>query len=234
MRLVAYLRVSSNGQLDGYGFDVQRRDIRAWAKANGHKVIAEYTDAVTGKADTADRPGLVEALQVIRRPPEADGIVVGRLDRLARQLTVQEAVLALVWREGGRVFAADTGEVLQDDPDDPMRTAIRQVQGVFAELDRKTVVKRLRDGRRVKAAEGKHAVGTYAYGYQGIGKGRQRDSGPREDEQVAVRRIVELRRSGASYRAIAAALDGEGLRPRKAESWSAAAVRNVALRELPA
>jgi DNA invertase Pin-like site-specific DNA recombinase len=71
----------------------------------------------------------------------------------------------------------------QDDPDDPMRTAIRQIQGVFVELDRKTVVKRLRDGRRAKAAEGKHAVGTYVYGYQGAGKGRQRDAGPPEDEQ---------------------------------------------------
>lgn len=232
MRLVAYLRVSSNGQLDGYGFDVQRRHIRAWAKTNGHKLVAEFTDAVTGKADAVDRPGLLEALQVVRRPPEADGIIVGKLDRLARQLTTQEAILSLVWREGGRVFTAECGEVLQDDPDDPMRTAIRQVQGVFAELDRKTVVKRLRDGRRAKAEQGKHAVGAYPFGYQGTGKGRERDAGPRDDEQAAVARIVELRRAGGSYRVIAAALDDEGLRPRKATKWSAAAVRNVVRREM--
>jgi DNA invertase Pin-like site-specific DNA recombinase len=231
MRLVAYLRVSSNGQLDGYGFDVQRADIRRWAKANGHQIVAECSDAVTGKADTTERPGLLEALQLVRRPPEAEGIIVGKLDRLARQLTVQEAILSLVWREGGRVFTAEDGEVLRDDPDDPMRTAIRQVQGVFAELDRKTVVKRLRDGRRAKAAEGKHAVGPYAFGYEGTGKGRERDAGPRADEQRAVARIIAMRATGAPYRTIAAALDAEGLRPRKAECWSAAAVRNVVLRE---
>jgi DNA invertase Pin-like site-specific DNA recombinase len=111
---------------------------------------------------------------------------------------------------------------------------VGQVQGVFAELDRKTVVRRLRDGRRTKAAEGKHAVGAYPFGYQGIGKGRQRDAGPREDEQAAVALIVKLRRAGETYRAIAAALDAEGLPPRKADRWSAAAVRNVVLRELPA
>jgi hypothetical protein len=33
--------------------------------------------------------------------------------------------------------------VLQDDSNDPMRTALRQVVGVFAELDRRMVVKRL-------------------------------------------------------------------------------------------
>lgn len=230
MRLVSYLRVSTTGQLDGYGFDVQREHIRQWAKTNGHKIIGEYTDAVTGKADAADRPGLLEALQMVRRPPEAEGIVVGKLDRLARQLTTQEAILSLVWREGGRVFTAEDGEVLRDDPDDPMRTAIRQVQGVFAELDRKTVVKRLRDGRKAKAEAGRHAVGQYRYGLQGAGKGRERDAAPREDEQVVVDRIVQLRGAGASYRAICEALDAEGLKPRKAAAWSAMTVRNVAVR----
>jgi len=234
MRLVSYLRVSSAGQLDGYGFDVQRADIARWAKTNGHKIVAEFTDSVTGKYDAPDRPGLSDALRTIRKPPTADGIVVGKLDRLARALTVQEAILALVWREGAAVFTAENGEVHCDDADDPMRTAMRQMAGVFAELDRKTIVKRLRDARRTKAAEGRHAVGQYRYGYTGAGKGRDRDAAPRPDEQAAVARIVELRQAGESYRAIAASLDTEGHRPRRAATWSAMAVRSVAQRELGA
>jgi DNA invertase Pin-like site-specific DNA recombinase len=230
MKLVAYLRVSTNGQIDGYGFDVQRKHIRDWCKAHGHKVVAEYSDVVTGKADVTDRPGLTEALQLIRRPPEADGIIVGKLDRLARQLTIQEAVLALVWREGGRVFSAESGEVQQSDPDDPMRDAMRQMMGVFAELDRKTVVKRLRDGRKAKAAAGRHAVGQYRYGLHGAGKGRERDAAPLEQEQVVVERVVELRRAGASYRAICQALTADGHKPRRAETWSPMTVRNIAVR----
>jgi DNA invertase Pin-like site-specific DNA recombinase len=168
---------------------------------------------------------------MVRRPPEADGIIVGKLDRLARALTVQEAILALVWREGGKVFTAEDGEVRRDDPDDPMRTAIRQVQGVFAELDRKTVVKRLRDGRKAKAAAGRKSVGAYAYGYHGNGTGRDRDAAPESTEQAAVRRIAEMCTAGKSYREIAAALDAEGRRPRRAANWSAMSVRNVAVRE---
>jgi DNA invertase Pin-like site-specific DNA recombinase len=231
MRLVAYLRVSSTGQIDGYGYDVQLTDIKRWAKVNGHKIIATFRDAVTGKYDAPDRPGLTEAIQMVRRPPEADGIIVGKLDRLARALTVQEAILALVWREGGKVFTAEDGEVRRDDPDDPMRIAIRQVQGVFAELDRKTVVKRLRDGRKAKAAAGRKSVGAYAYGYKGEGQGRDRDSAPEPTEQAAVRRIAELRAANQSYRQVAAALDAEGLPPRRAVNWSAMAVRNIAIRE---
>jgi DNA invertase Pin-like site-specific DNA recombinase len=113
-----------------------------------------------------------------------------------------------------------------------MRTAIRQVMGVFSELDHSMVAKRLRDGRLAKAAAGRKAVGDYPFGYSGTGKGRERDVGPSAAEQKAGARIVELRRAGRSYREIATALDAEGHKPRRAVSWSAAAVRNITLREI--
>src|SRR4051794_27540901 len=217
MRLVEYLRVSSETQLEGFGLDVQRSANRRWARATGHKIVATFTDAgVSGATQAGDRPGLSAALLTLQQPPSAEGVLVARLDRLARALTVQEAALAVAWRAGGRVFTADAGEVLQDDPDDPMRTALRQVVGVFAELDRRMVVKRLRDGRGAKAAAGRHATGPYRYGWRGAGKGRSRDAAPHPNEQAVVARVIELRRAGESYRAIAAALDDEGLRPRRA------------------
>ncbi|WP_033441907.1 recombinase family protein [Saccharothrix sp. NRRL B-16314] len=227
MRLIAYIRVSSTGQLDAYGPDAQRADMARWAKANGHKIVGEYVDSITGKSDSVEREGLTDALEALNG---ADGLLVGRLDRLARQLTVQEAILAMLWRDGHRAFAADQGEILQDDVDDPMRTALRQVQGVFAQLDRAMVTKRLRDGRRVKARTGRHAVGEYPYGYHGEGKGRARDAAPEPAEQAAVRRIVELRGAGESFRSIASTLDAEGHRPRRAAAWSAMSVRGVVLR----
>ncbi len=231
MRLVAYLRVSSETQLDGFGLDVQRRGIRSWAKSNGHQIVKWCSDeGISGTRDAADRAGLSCALDALS-DGTAGGVVVARLDRLARSLAVQEAALAAAWRLGASVFTVDGGEVHEDDPDDPMRTAMRQMRGVFAQLDRGQVVKRLRDGRKAKAAAGRKAVGAYRYGFRGHGSGRDRDAAPDPTEQAAVRRIVELRRQGASYRTIAATLDTEGHRPRRAAAWSAMAVRNVALRE---
>ena len=109
---------------------------------------------------------------------------------------MQEATLALVWQHGARVFAVDTGEAHRDDSDDPMRTAIRQVMGVFAELDRKMVARRLRDGRAARATAGRKAIGDYPFGYTATGKGRERDARPIEAGQKVVTRIVELRRAG--------------------------------------
>jgi DNA invertase Pin-like site-specific DNA recombinase len=231
VRLVGYVRVSSETQIEGYGLDVQERSIRAWARAHNHRLIDVLRDeGVSGAKEAADRPGLSAALVYFAHPRRADGLVVPRLDRLARALTIQEATLGLIWREGGHVFTADAGEVLRDDPDDPMRTALRQVVGVFAELDRRMTVKRMKDGRKAKAATGKHAVGQYAFGYHGEGKGRDRDAGPNPAEQASVDEIVRRRRAGETYRGIAAVLDSAGLRPRRAERWSAMAVRSVARR----
>ncbi|MDH6129006.1 recombinase family protein [Kitasatospora sp. GP82] len=228
MRLVAYIRVSGAGQVsDGYGLAVQEKAVKAWAKAHGHRIVRMVREeGVSGATDALDRPGLSEALLMIREG-DAEGLLIPRLDRLARALTVQEATLAIVWRDNGHVFTADTGEVHQDDPDDPMRTAMRQVVGVFAELDRRMVVKRLRDGRAAKQASGRKAVGAYAYGTHGEGEGRDRDSAPNPAEAAARDRILQLRAEGKSYRAIGEILDAEGLPPRRAATWSAMTVRSV-------
>lgn len=231
MRLAAYLRVSSNGQIDAWGLDRQEAAIKAWAKTNKHRIVAWHRDeGVSGTIEAVDRPGLSAAIAQLG--VTADAILIADLDRFARTLQVQETALAVVWAAGGQVFTASSGEVLPDDPDDPARTLVRQVMGSVIEFEKRQAVRRMRLGREAKAAAGKHAVGPYRFGFRGAGEGRERDAAPRSDEQVAVARIVDLRRAGQSYRAIAAVLDAEGLRPRKAGQWSAMAVRNIALREL--
>ncbi len=230
MKLVGYLRVSSAGQVDAWGLDRQEVAITTWARMHGHKIVTWHRDeGVSGTVEAVDRPGLAAAIDQLGA---VDGIVIADLDRLARKLTVQEAALAVIWRAGGRVFTSTGGEVLQEDPEDPARTLVRQVMGAVIEYERHQIVKRMRDGRRAKALAGKHATGQYAYGYRGQGSGRERDAAPNPGEQEAVALIVALRGDGWSYRRIAGRLDELGHRPRRAEQWSPMAVRSVARRHL--
>jgi DNA invertase Pin-like site-specific DNA recombinase len=215
MRLVAYVRVSSEGQLDGLGLDVQEQAIRRWARKHGHRIVEVCRDeAQSVTVPFTDRPGIACALDALKHG-RADGLVVLNLGRISRLLTDQEAALAVVWRHGGRVFTAESGEVLRDDPDDPMRTAMRQMAGVFFQLDRAMIVKRLRDGRRLKAERGGYAHGRPPYGWRAEGKELAEDPA----EQAALDRIRELRGQRKSLRAIAAALDAEGHRTRLGEAW---------------
>jgi DNA invertase Pin-like site-specific DNA recombinase len=109
MKLIGYLRVSSESQLDGFGLDTQEAAVRSWIKSGDHKLTDLVSDAgVSGATEALDRPGLTEALQAVLTGM-ADGIVIARLDRLARSLSIQEATLAMIWQSGGNVFTSTKG-----------------------------------------------------------------------------------------------------------------------------
>lgn len=137
MKLTAYRRVSTDKQAEeGLGLDVQEHAIRVWAKAQGHKVAVWATDAgVSGSNGLDSRHGLPDALEAIR-DGRAQGLVVYRLDRLARDLIIQETLLAEVRRKGGQLFSTSAAEsgYLADDPDDPSRKLIRQVLGAVVRV----------------------------------------------------------------------------------------------------
>ena len=215
LKAVGYVRVSSATQLDGYGLASQEKDLRKCAKAHGLKLIGILRDeGVSGSLEAVDRPGLGEALARLESG-EAEVLLLPRLDRLARKLTIQEAALAQVWRHGGRVVACDQGEVAKDDPGDPMRTAMRQMMGVFGQLERAMIVARLRRGRQMKSDLGGYAQGRPPYGFRA--EGGELVAAPEEHE--AIKLAKRLRKRGLSYREIADRLQAEGLHPRSGGRW---------------
>src|SRR5439155_23030922 len=93
----------------------------------------------------------------------ADGFVVARMDRLARKLVVQEAVLADVWAAGAQAFEVGSGLI---DPDDEERTFWRQLMGAMAQLDKARTLRRLNAGRAAKRTRDGWAGGMVPYGYR--------------------------------------------------------------------
>lgn len=215
IRLVAYGRVSTSGQMDGYGPDVQEKAMRKWARTHKHTVVDVLFDgAVSGTVDGDERPALAEALAMIA-DGRADAVLIPNLDRLARELTVQEGALTVVWAHGGRVFAVDQGEILPDDTDDPMRTFVRQVMGAAAQLERGLIAKRLKSGRAAKKAAGGYAGGAPAYGQRATDGGLETD----ENEAAALAAAEKLHKDGVSLRAIAAQLNEDGVPTKRGGRW---------------
>lgn len=224
MKVVAYLRVSTERQArDGYGISAQRTDIRRWAKSEGHRVVGWYPDEGVSGANGIDaREGLFDAIAAIKSGT-ADAIVFTSLDRLARRMTEQEGILGEIWSVGGvAISLGDGGVILEDDPDDPMRTAVRQMRGVFAQLERGLIRQRMRKGKREKAAQGGYTGGAPPFGMRGGGGDLVLDG----EQQRTVDRIVELHRQRHSLRSIVKMLDDEG-RPAKRGSWHPTSVRRV-------
>jgi DNA invertase Pin-like site-specific DNA recombinase len=220
LRLAMLLRVSTAGQLDGYGLEAQEKDCRKWVRTagpalRGVRIIRVCTDGgITGKAGDDERPGLAEALQLLANG-EIDGVLAPNLDRVARQLTQQEAILSVVWAHGGRVFTADRGEHLPDDDDDPMRTFVRQVMGAAAQLERGLIAKRLRNGRKTKAAAGGYAYGAPAYGQRSEDKALTVDS----DEAAVLEQMHAWQTEGVSIRGICDRLNEADVPSKRGGRW---------------
>lgn len=222
MKVAAYLRVSTDRQAErGLSLDEQEDVIRRWARAGRHRIVSWHRDeGVSGANGLGSREGLADALETIR-DRQAAGLVVYRLDRLARDLIVQETVLAEVWRLGGQVFSTFPSEAgyLSDDPDDPSRKLIRQVLGAVAEYEKSMVALRLRMGRRRKAAKGGYAHGAPPYGW----RAEHRELVPVEEEQEVVTQIskwrAELDDNGnpTSLAEIARRLNDAGIPPRHSQ-----------------
>jgi DNA invertase Pin-like site-specific DNA recombinase len=177
----------------------------------------------SGALDLEDRVALTAAIDMIATG-KAEGLVCYASTGSPGEITVQEAILAKVWEEpGGRVFTADQGEVLRDDPDDPMRTAMRKMAGVMYELDRRLVVARLRRGRRLKAERGGFAGGGVRYGFTT----ERKQLIPDQAEREVARRIHRLHRSGLSIRKIADQLNAEQVPAKRGGTWHPTTVARV-------
>jgi DNA invertase Pin-like site-specific DNA recombinase len=208
----AYLRVSTSGQLAGYGPERQEELIRVFAKRAGYSIAEVYFDAYTGTE--ADRPRFTAMLAAMM-DNGIKTVIVESLDRLARNLHIQNLLLAKLSAEELTLLAANTGEdVTAAMKDDPMRWAMVQIQGIFSQLDHDLLVNKLRKGREAVRAETGRCGGPLPFG-------------SKDGEQATVDRIRKLHRQRASLQRIATTLNAEDRKTRMGRAWSKMTVKAV-------
>lgn len=222
-RAIGYTRVSSEEQVERHGLAAQEAAIRRYCRERGLRLVSVKSDeGISGANGLDTRVGLASAL-VDLESDRADVLVVSRLDRLARSFVLQETLIERLRARGRQVASVAQADVSSADPE---RVLVRQVLGAIGQYEAAVIRGRMAAGKAVKAAAGGYVGGQPAYGLRSEG----RDLVPDPLEAALVARVAELRASGASYRVIAATLQAEGYRPRRAESWSPMTVRNIALR----
>jgi DNA invertase Pin-like site-specific DNA recombinase len=165
MNIVSYIRVSGKGQLDGDGPDRQRDSVHAFASVHGLVNAREFFERGVSGTKT-DRVTFSEMLEFVEAH-KIDGIVVERLDRIARDLMVSEFLLKECRERNLKVFATDVGLIDQATNDgDPTRKLIRQVLGAVAEFAKSELVLKLSKARkRIKEKTGK-CEGRKPYGHR--------------------------------------------------------------------
>jgi len=210
MRLVGYVRVSSDSQAENTSLVEQKKKIEAYCYAFGHELVEIFEEVASGK-NTADRPVFAKALEAVRT--QADGIIAAKLDRLARD-TID--VLTLV---RGVLQPANKSLVLLDisvDTSQPTGYAMLTMMCAVAELERATINDRTQGGRKAKASSGGYAYGAPAFG-QTAEDGKLVDN---DAEKQAIEVIRKHRKSGKSWQSIADYLNAQSIPTKRGDRKS--------------
>ncbi len=216
-RAFGYVRVSSVGQADADrdGIPRQKTTIRKWAAPNDVRIVRWFEDSVSGKKDLDNRP----ALQGLMAALHGNGVklvVIEKLDRLARNLMIQESIIADLQRNGFEIVSVTEPDLCSNDP---TRKLMRQILGAFSEYEATMIALKLRGARQRAAAKNPdYREGRKPFGF-------------RPGEQETIARIHELRKESMTLSAIARMLTEEGRKPRAGTKWHEKQVARILHRE---
>lgn len=159
-----YIRVSTETQADkGYGLETQEEAIINYCKTNNLNLIKVFSDeGLSGTLLPNQRPALQELIYTCKEN-NIESVVVYKLDRIARDLTVQLWIEKQLLIQNTTIMSVQEGDLSGNDP---MAIAFRQMIGVFAELEKNTIVSRLTNGKTTKAKGGHKPCGRAPFGYR--------------------------------------------------------------------
>lgn len=228
VKALGYKRVSTEEQVkNGSGLEIQEKEIREHCKKNKIELVNIYADeGISGANDATKRKGLNDLLDYCKKN-DIDIILVTKMDRLARDVYIQ------LWIEK-ELLVCDTKIVSISEDNlngtDYMTKAMRQMVGVFAELEKNRIADRLLSGRRNKAEEKKQkASGNcpfgYKYSYNDQGKTPIVVIDPEKAESV--KEMYSLCLKGKSSQNIANTLNEKSITTERGNNWSKQSVHLI-------
>lgn len=208
-----YVRTSSHTNRDGDTFVRQADSIKRFAANNDLQVEKFFEEVVSGTKEWEDRPAWVQMMDGLNG---VQTIVIEKLDRLARDIMVQEHIVADLRRRGIELLSVHEPDL---GGDDPTRVLLRQILGCIASYERSMIVAKLRGARERKRAN------------TGSCEGRK-PFGERVGEEATVEHMRLLRGQGLSYGDIAISLNRDQRPTRTGKPWHASVVHQVLTREV--
>jgi DNA invertase Pin-like site-specific DNA recombinase len=212
--LVSYIRVSTARQgRSGLGLEAQREAIARFAEAEGFEIVAEYTEAESGKGcDALDRrPQLAAALADARK--RKCPVVVAKLDRLSRDVAFISGLMA----HRVQFILTELG------PD--VDSFVLHIFAALAQKERAMISARTKSALAAAKARGqvlgRHGAEVLAPKFKAEADERAAALAPM---------ILPLINEGLSLREIAARLTAQGIETPRGGPWHATLVNRIVKR----
>ncbi len=164
MECVAYMRVSTEKQAEeGNGLDSQKRDIENYCRKN-QMIISDWyiDDGYTGA--NMNRPELQRLINDCTRH-RIKAVVAFKLDRISRSMVDGIYMIERIFLPNNVEFKCVHDSISYDSP---MEQAYTQMMAVFAQLDKNTMLLRMRGGMLERVKQGFWMGGgntPYCYSY---------------------------------------------------------------------
>jgi len=220
MRLIGYARVSTENQKEEGTIEIQHKALAEYAQKNGHTLVEIFSDnGLSGSKDLDNRPGLSEMFDYLEAQTDIDGVLIFKLDRLARDLYIQEHLLRKLQDMNKALVSVKEPDICNNDP---MRKAFRQFMGIVSELEKAFITMRLSGGRINKARKGQYAGGCPPTGYNAKNKELMVDT-----EEADTIKAIFILRDCYSLREIADYLNQKGIPAARGGKWYAGTVKYI-------
>jgi len=220
--LVGYCRVSTDNQKEEGTIEIQEKSLKRYVEKNSYELVKAFKDnGISGGSELENRPGLVELFNYIENNKEIEGILIFKLDRLARDLYIQEHLIKKLEELNKKLISIKEPHL---DSKDPMRKAFRQFMGIVSELEKAFITMRLSGGRINKAQKGGYAGGATALGYNTKNKKLIID----EKQAEVIRMIFKMKRyKRMGLREIARELNEKGIPTARGGKWYAGTIKYI-------
>lgn len=162
MLAAAYIRVSTEDQAEqGISIPAQKSRLLSYCQAQGWEIYEYYIDdGYSGK--DLDRPAMQRLIEDIKNR-KIDTVLVLKLDRLSRR---QRHILDLL-EEVFEPYEVGFKSVTESfDTTTAFGKAALGMMAVFAQLERETIIERVRMAKKESAKQGRFMGGIAPYGYK--------------------------------------------------------------------
>ncbi len=220
MKIIGYARVSTDNQKEEGTIEIQEEALKEYAETNGYEILNIFKDeGVSGSLE--NRPGLSQLFYYLENHRDIEGVLIFKLDRLARDLYIQEHLIKQLENRGKKLYSIKEPNL---DGTDPLRKAFRQFIGIVSELEKAFITMRLSGGRINKARKGGYAGGRKALGYYVKDKDLLIDT----EQAEVIRSIFTMRKNNLTLREIAWELNRQNIpTARVGKQWYARTVKKI-------
>jgi site-specific DNA recombinase len=190
--IIGYARISVADNLNDTSLITQENIIKNYCETHGLKLNRFFSEITSGSTLLEKRPVLSKVLKELKK---GDVLITTRLCRLSRKLLSTLNLIESFKNEGKELIICDLGNIHKDS----ISRILISVLSMVAEIERESVVHRIKLSKQQSKRDNKYRGGFMEFGWKKNEEGKLE---PNEKELEIFKSIVNLRRNKLTVRKI--------------------------------